>query len=613
MPWGQSLSSLSCVALALTASAVAFASVGSATSSGASRVAEFLTTKDLKTTLARQPDLHLDASTPAAAEDITVDPRQMGQELTAGFGVAMTDSSAKLLRDELSAAASQDAMNTLFSSLYGLGLTFLRIPIAGSDYVVGKPYSYDDQPPGGSDPTLAQFSITYDRPYVLPAIREALALAGGRMTVMANPWTPPAWMKTDDTLITTTGPAGQLEPRYYGAYADYLVKFLQAYRDAGVNVDYLGVQNEPLTPLLFVAGIPESYLDGPSEGRLIASYVAPALRAAGLKPGILAYDDGYERSETFIPGVMALAAGDVAGFAYHCYFSDPMSIGVESALYPGKAALETECSSKLSDIDPQQMAIRNLRAGAQGIQLWNAALDQHGGPKIGNGCKGITGPYAGIDCIAPITVNTDTHTFSLTGDYWALAHFSRFIRPGAHRIASTTPSDCRTTPASGWNCGLEDVAFQNTDGSRVLVATANDGQAHTFSVTVDGRRFTATIPDGGTETFVWNDTGSPPSTPVTPSTPGAACPKSRVLKFGIHANNGRVTRVDVFVGKRRVKVVRGHSVRSVSIPRPGQRNYVVRIVDYTVNGTRVISTRIYRNCARRAPHIHARHPSRNRR
>lgn len=472
----------------------------------AGRVAAFLTTKDLKTTLARQPDLHFDASTSAAGEDIAVDPTQKGQEITAGFGVAMTDTSAKLLHDDLPAVVSHDAMSKLFSRLDGLGLTFLRIPIAGSDYVVGKPYSYDEQPPGGSDPTLKRFSIDHDRAYVLPAIREALALAGGRMTVMANPWTPPAWMKTDDTLVTTTGPLGQLEPQYYGAYANYLVRFLQAYRDAGVKVDYLGVQNEPLTPLLLVAGIPESYLDGPSEGRLIASYVAPALKAAGLKPGILAYDDGYERSEIYIPAVMALAAGEVAGFAYHCYLSDPMSIGIESGLYPGKAQLETECSSKLSDVEPQQMTIRNLRAGAQGIQLWNAALDQRGGPKIGNGCKGITGPYAGIDCIAPLTVNTRTHTFSFTSDYWALAHFSRFIRPGAHRIASTTPSDCRTSPVSGWDCGLEDVAFENPDGSLVLVATANDGKTHTFTVTVDGRRFTTTIPDGGTETFVWNDT-----------------------------------------------------------------------------------------------------------
>ena len=472
--------------------------------SAAGRVEAFLTTGDLHATLARQPDLRFGTG-PATGESIAVDPAQKGQELTAGFGVAMTDTSAELLHDELPAPAAGSAMAKLFSRLHGLGLTFLRIPIAGSDYVLGRPYSYDDMPPGGSDPSLAHFSIDHDRAYILPAIRQALALAGGRMTVMANPWTPPAWMKTDDQLVTTTGPLGQLLPQYYGAYAAYLVRFLEAYRDAGVQVDYLGVQNEPLTPLLLVAGIPESFLDPVAEGRMISSSVAPALNAAGLHPGILAYDDGYERSEAYIPVVMGLAGKDVAGFAYHCYLSDPASIPIEAGLFPGRAQLETECSSKLSEIRPQQMAIRNLREGAQGIQLWNAALDQKGGPKIGNGCKGLIGPSAGVDCIAPLTVNTQTHTFTETSDYWALAHFSRFIRPGARRIASRTPSNCPTTPVSGWDCGLEDVAFENADGSRVLVATANDGKAHAFTVSQGGERFTTTIPDGGTETFVWDD------------------------------------------------------------------------------------------------------------
>src|SRR5206468_2598146 len=113
-------------------------------------------------------------------------------ELTAGFGVAMTDTSAKLLREDLPAAASRDAMASLFSRLHGLGLTFLRIPIGGSDYVVGRPYSYDDQASGSTDPSLSHFSIDHDRADILPAIRQALTLANGHMTVMANPWTPPA-------------------------------------------------------------------------------------------------------------------------------------------------------------------------------------------------------------------------------------------------------------------------------------------------------------------------------------------------------------------------------------------------------------------------------------
>src|SRR5258708_29551738 len=183
---------------------------------------------------------------------------------------------------------------------------------------------------------------------------------------------------------------------------------------------------------------------------------------------------------------MSAAGGDIAGFAYHCYLSDPSSASTIHGLYPGRPILETECSSYLSEIYPAQMPIRVLRNWAQGVQLWNVALDQHGGPKIGSGCRGIFGPWQGRDCIAPVTVNTTTHTYALTSDYWALAQFSKFIQLGARRIDSTDPSNCPPSPGSGWACGLEDVAFRNRNGSQVLVATAHDGKAHRTIVTEGG-------------------------------------------------------------------------------------------------------------------------------
>jgi glucosylceramidase len=461
----------------------------------------YLTTADLKTTLARQRDLTFQPGVPSSSDLITVNPAMTHQRLIAGFGVAMTDTSAYELDRQLPGTLRDQVMRRLFSPVEGIGLSFLRVPIGGSDYVVGPPYSYDDLPPGQSDPTLARFSIAHDAGYILPMIREALALNPG-ISIMANPWTPPAWMKTDDHLITTTGPAGQLSPQDYGVYAQYLVKFLQAYRAAGIAVQYLGVQNEPLTPLLFVSGIPESYLSPQDEGNLIHNYVAPALRQAGLGPKILAYDDHFETDLAYIPPVMAEAGGDVAGFAYHCYLSDPSSMSTIHSQYPRQLLLETECSSKLSDIYPEQMAIRVLRNGAQGVQLWNAALDQNGGPKIGNGCQGITGPWSGQPCIAPVTVNTATHTSALTSDYWALGQFSKFIRLGAVRIDSTDPSSCMTSPTSGWNCGLEDVAFKNPDGSQVIVATAHDGHSHLATVAENGQSVSYNIPDGAIVTFV---------------------------------------------------------------------------------------------------------------
>jgi glucosylceramidase len=393
-------------------------------------------------------------------------------------------------------------MRLLFSRRRGIGLSFLRVPIGGSDYVVHSPYTYDDVPPGQADPKQAQFTLAHDPPDVIPAIRQALAL-NPAISVMANPWTPPAWMKTDDTLVTTTGPLGQLKPQDYGVYARYLVRFLKGYEAAGIPVKFLGVQNEPLTPLLFVAHIPESYLSPQDEGRLIHTYVAPALRRAGLKQKIVAYDDGYDRDLGYIPAVMAVAGRDVDGLAYHCYLSDPSAASIEHVHYPREPAFETECSSRLSNLYPAQAAIRALRNWAQGIQLWNAALDQHDGPKIGDGCRGITPPWQGQNCIAPVIVDTTTHRLALTSDYWALAQFSRFIRLGARRIYSSTPSTCFDSPAGGYNCGLEDVAFRDPDGRQVVVATAHDGHAHNATVSEDGESFSYRVPSGATVTFVW--------------------------------------------------------------------------------------------------------------
>lgn len=465
------------------------------------RVAVYLTSADGKATLTRERDVTFKRGGGTGADSIAVDPSVRYQSLSAGFGVAMTDSSAYVLSRGLTSPVRRRLMRRLFSRSDGIGLSFLRIPIGGSDYIVHSPYTYDDLHAGASDPLLKRFSIAHDRAYILPMIREALSL-NRRMSVMANPWTPPAWMKTDDALVTRTGPAGTLIPRDYGVYAQYLVRFLKAYSGAGVPVGLLGVQNEPLTPLLFVSGIPESYLSAQDEGNLIHRYVAPALRRAGLSARILAYDDGFTRSEAYIPVVMGLAGSDVGGLAYHCYVSDASSMSFEHARYPTEPEYETECSSNLSNIEPAQMAIRSLRNWAAGVQLWNVALNQHYGPKIGSGCQGITPPHLGKPCIAPVIVNTATHRYSLTSDFWELAQFSKFIELGARRISSTTPSTCADSPAPP-PCGLEDVAFRNPDGGRALIATTHDGRPHALSVTEHGAHFAYPVADGATATFVW--------------------------------------------------------------------------------------------------------------
>src|ERR671930_912978 len=158
-----------------------------------------------------------------------------------GFGGSITDSSASVLYS-LSPTARDAAMRQLFDPNTGDGLDFLRQPIGASDFVAGaQDYSYDDMPPGQTDYLQQHFSIAHDEAQILPLLREAEAI-NPDLTIMASPWSPPAWMKTSGSLI-----GGRLidDPRIYLSYALYLVKFLAAYRDQGVDVKYLTVQNEP--------------------------------------------------------------------------------------------------------------------------------------------------------------------------------------------------------------------------------------------------------------------------------------------------------------------------------------------------------------------------------
>ena len=475
--------------------------------SGGSRVSVHVSTKDTAHGLRQTASLRWKPGTGRGGELVRVDAGRRYQPLTAGFGVAMTDTSAWVIREKLPPRLRDRVMRQLFSRHGGIGLSYLRVPMGGSDYIVEAPYTYDDLPPGQRDPSLRRFSLRHDRAYVLPAIRQALRL-NPRMTVMANPWTPPAWMKTDGSLIPTgPGPASSLRPDAYRPYARYLVKVLEGYRRAGVPVQQLGVLNEPLNTYL-TQSFPQTYLPAAGEATLIRDFVAPALRRAHLSPALLAWDFTYparglspsSELNDYVPTVLGGAGSDVGGLAFHCYLSDPRAGSDVRRRYPRLPQFETECSSYLSQITPAQMAIRVLRNWAQGVQLWNAALDQDFGPKVGQGCRGIAGPHAGQECIAPVIVDTRRHRYRLTDDYWALGQFSRFIRLGARRIASTTPTDCNPLPSE---CGLEDVAFRNPDGTRVVVATANDGRAHRLRLVEGSRHATATVPDGAVVTYTW--------------------------------------------------------------------------------------------------------------
>jgi glucosylceramidase len=285
------------------------------------------------------------------APTIVLQPEQRYQTMD-GFGASITDSSAAVLH-RLDPAARDAALRSLFDPREGIGVSFLRQPVGSSDFTAAaEHWTYDDVPPGQTDFALRHFSIARDQAQVLPLLRRAKQL-NPRLSVLATPWSPPAWMKTSGSLV-----GGRLkdDPRIYDAYARYLVRFVQEYTRAGVPIDYLTVQNEPQNRL--PGGYPGTDLPVEQAARVILA-LGPKLAAASPRTRILGYDHNWsthpgdvastppgEDPETDYPYrlLRTKAAKWLAGTAYHCYSGDPSAQTALHDAFPRKGIWFTECS-----------------------------------------------------------------------------------------------------------------------------------------------------------------------------------------------------------------------------------------------------------------------------
>ena len=436
---------------------------------------------------------------------ITVDPSRSYQTMD-GFGASITDSSAHVLYS-LQGKVRDAAMSDLFSPTHGDGLSVLRQPMGASDFVAGGFYTYNDLAPGQTDYGMRHFSIGHDQPQILPLLRQALRL-NPAIKVIATPWSPPAWMKTNQSLI-----GGRLidDPRVYGAYARYFVDYVQAYQHAGVPIYAVTVQNEPQNRN--PSGYPGMDLPVAQEAKLINA-LGPALQAAGLDTKILGYDHNWsehpgdiastppgETPETeYAADLLTSSAGRwLAGTAFHCYSGDQTRQTALHEAFPDKGVWFTECSGSHGPTDPPAQVFsdtlkwhaRNLVLGVtrnwgKTVVNWNLALDPSGGPHNG-GCDTCTGV---------ITVGPG-QTVTRNAEYYTLGHLARFVKPGAVRIASTSFG------TTGWNGQIMDAAFRNPDGSTVLVVHNENDAPRTFAVAQGESSFDYTLPGGALATFTW--------------------------------------------------------------------------------------------------------------
>jgi glucosylceramidase len=451
---------------------------------GADEIAAWVTTADRQQLLQRQRVGPRFGRTAAGAQVIEVDDTRRYQVM-AGFGASMTDASAWLIQQRMSAAQRQALMQELFGrGEQGLGMDLVRLTLGASDFSFTH-YSYADRPPGETDLPLAHFSIEPARRDVLPVVRQALEL-NPSLQVMASPWSAPGWMKTSDSLIK-----GSLRPDMYDAFARYLVAAVEAFAAEGVPLFALTVQNEPHFE-------PDDYpgmrVTPQARAEFVAHHLGPLLGRKGLPTRVIEWDHNWDDPDAALAVLGDPAARRwISGVGWHCYVSDqllPNQTRVREA-YPELDVWLTECSG--GEWKPhwpetlpwlaRTLVIGATRHWARGVLMWNLALDEQHGPHRG-GCK---------DCRGVVTIDSRSGEVTRNMEYYAFAHASRFVRRGAQRIESSPGVD-----------GVDSVAFRNADdGSLVLVLANSASSQRDIVVQHRGRAARHILPRESVTTLQW--------------------------------------------------------------------------------------------------------------
>jgi glucosylceramidase len=448
--------------------------------------------------MAPQPQIPFSAPPPPGMPVLDVND-QVRYQRFAGIGAAMTDSSAWLIYNKMSSSQRAALMQDLFGQT-GTGLpappihlNFLRVGVAATGAMTVTPaYSYDDMPAGQTDPNLTNFSVSHDLPYIIPTLQQALQINPG-LEILASPWSPPGWMKSNDALNNSNN-SGSLLAGDYDAFARYLVKFIQAYQSQGIPISAMTPNNEPTASSPYPGlNLPEA-----NEAQFIAQNLKPALSAANLSTRIYGTDLSWDRLSYASPLTSDPNAGpDVAGTAWHCYFGSPTVMTQLQQQAPSKDQIVDECSPEIRSFGTPEFLISALRNWATSASIWSVALDPNGNPiQTPNHCGG---------CRGAVSIDQTTGAVTFLPKYYQLGQVSAFVQPGATRIDSpnfvtygTDSSNIETISS-----GLDDVAFLNPDGSKVLIANNNSSAPITFGVGSNGSYYTYTIPAQAMTTFVW--------------------------------------------------------------------------------------------------------------
>jgi glucosylceramidase len=397
-----------------------------------------------------------------------------------GIGGALTDAAAETYA-KLPEAKRREFIKAYYDPKEGIGYTLARTNIHSCDFSSDS-YTYVAE----GDAELKTFSIDHDRQYRIPLIKDAMAAAGGQLTLFASPWSPPAWMKDNHDMLH----GGKLKPEFADAWARYFVKFVQAYEAAGIPVWGLTVQNEPMA----IQKWESCFFTAEEERDFVRDHLGPMLARSSLSSRkLIVWDHNrtlmYERARVMLDD--PAAAKYVWGVGFHWYVNDSYdNVRLVKEAYPATHVLLTEAC--LYPWDRAKMSewhwgesygtalIRDLNNGAEGWTDWNILLDETGGPN-----------HVQNYCYAPVHADTRTGELLFMNSFHYIGHFSKFIRPGARRIVSSATIDT-----------LQTTAFRNADGSIAVVVLNTTDQDQPFTLKLDGGVAATTSPAHSIVTLV---------------------------------------------------------------------------------------------------------------
>ncbi|MBI1841770.1 MAG: hypothetical protein HYR88_13100 [Verrucomicrobia bacterium] len=449
-------------------------------------VSVWRTTADLSKRLTAEAPLRMAESEPQGAV-IEVDASLRFQKLL-GLGSSLEATTCSNLW-RMTPRERGRVLDALVDPDRGIGMNLMRICIGSSDFTGDPWYSYDDLPAGETDPGMQRFSIAKDRRYILPVVKEARK-KNAKLLFFASPWSPPAWMKSGGVL---TG--GSLLPQHYAAYALYLARFIEAYRDEGIPLYAITVQNEP--------GVDRAKAKDPKwrypscrwtreqERDFIRDHLGPLLRYRGLATRIWCYDHNYNVEATDEdPGIghprLILsdprAATFVDGVGFHEYQGQPEGMTQFHREFPSTPIHFTEGS--VFGVGGAAELVARLRNWASSYNAWVSMLDEQGRPN--------NGPFPATSAI--VRLHSENLRAEYLLEYYAYGHFMKFLQRGAVRVSSEGPVR-----------GLSHVAFRNPDGNVVFVAVNPGKDAVRFSVRTNRRTTPVAMPPESLVTLRWRE------------------------------------------------------------------------------------------------------------